>query len=78
MEPQAKSGAVEKPMASFMKHIMPYTKDKRVLDIGCNNGIYLEFFSENSVGVDFDEDYLAQCREKGLDARKTNLGPPSG
>lgn len=53
-------------MHSSFKYVLPYTTNKRVLDIGCNYGRYLQYFSAGSVGIDINRDALAECQRKGL------------
>jgi SAM-dependent methyltransferase len=60
-------------MISSFKYMLPYTKGKRVLDIGCNDGRYLRYFSAGSVGIDINRDALAQCREKGLAVTEVDI-----
>lgn len=60
-------------MISSFKYMPPYTKDKRVLDVGCNDGRYLQYFSAGSVGIDINRDALAQCREKGLAVTEVDI-----
>lgn len=47
----------------------------RVLDIGCGDGLFLRMVKEkglNGSGVDFSEEGVKKCKEKGLDARVTD------
>lgn len=37
---------------SSWKFVYPYLKDKRVLDIGCSDGLYLRHLSKDSVGIE--------------------------
>lgn len=51
-------------------------KGKKVLDIGCGPGIYLEVFRENgldALGIDISEKFLEVCASKGLNVRKMDL-----
>ncbi len=44
---------------------------RRVLDVGCGRGIFLELLRDRDIGgygVDLDPRMIAQCRERGLDA----------
>lgn len=46
---------------------------KRVLDLGCGRGIFLELMRDEGIGgygVDVDERLLEEARRSGLDARK--------
>lgn len=49
---------------------------KKVLDIGCGPGIYLDFFRENgldAVGIDISDKFLETCFKKGLNVRKMDM-----
>lgn len=59
--------------AVSFKYISPYVKDKRVLDLGCGTGVYLEKFSRASVGVDASIPNLQKLRQKGLSGLRTDL-----
>jgi len=37
-------------MSSFFL-VYPFLKDKKVLDIGCSDGLYLKFFRPDSIGI---------------------------
>jgi ubiquinone/menaquinone biosynthesis C-methylase UbiE len=58
------------------KLIEPTIEGKKVLDIGCSTGEYLEQFSRESVGLDFSEPNLKLCRKKGLVVRKADFNEP--
>jgi 2-polyprenyl-3-methyl-5-hydroxy-6-metoxy-1,4-benzoquinol methylase len=48
---------------------------KKVLDIGCGRGEFLELLQENSIeaqGVDMDEDMVNYCASKGLKVKRTD------
>lgn len=56
----------------YLKYFSPGDK---VLDIGCGRGEFLELLKEKGVeakGVDFDEDFVEYCRDKGLDVEKAD------
>lgn len=47
----------------------------RVLDIGCGDGLFLGMIKEKGLsgfGIDFSEEGVKKCKEKGLDARVTD------
>lgn len=57
-------------------HLPYFRRCRRVLDLGCGRGEFLEALREAGVeaaGVDADSDAVAACREKGLDVRQTDL-----
>lgn len=37
---------------SSWKLVYPYIKDKRFLDVGCSDGLYLKYMSEDSCGIE--------------------------
>jgi O-antigen chain-terminating methyltransferase len=48
-----------------------YRGKKRVLDLGCGRGIFLELLRDRAIdgyGIDLDPRMVAQCRERGLEA----------
>ena len=73
MESSIPRDSVLKPMASFPRHIVHHTEGKRVLDIGCNNGIYLKNFSSGSVGVEINRKHLKTCKELDLEVVMLDL-----
>ena len=53
-----------------------FKKIGKVLDFGCNNGIYMEGFKKigcDCCGVDINEDQINVCLNKGLEARLFNI-----
>ena len=67
--------------ASF-KYLKKHYQNKRVLDLGCGTGGYLEYFGKGSVGIDASTYNLRRCKEKGLKAISHDLNKklplPSG
>jgi len=57
----------------FKKKIVPYVKNKKVLDVGCAVGEYLQYFSPDSLGLDFSDNNLNKARDKGLRVEKADL-----
>lgn len=47
--------------------------DGPVLDIGCATGNFIATHPERVEGVEFDEDCLAVCRERGFNVRKIDI-----
>ncbi len=39
---------------SSFRYILPLSRNKRALDAGCGDGVYLKHSSEDSVGVDIN------------------------
>lgn len=46
------------------------------LDLGCGYGDYLAPFGRDSVGLEFDDERLAACRERGLNVLKWTFMDP--
>ncbi len=46
--------------------VYPFLKDKKVLDIGCSDGLYLSYFSTDSVGIEQMVDLTEKARKLGL------------
>ena len=59
--------------AVSLKYILPYVKDRRVLDLGCATGEYLAMFRSDSVGVDASIPNLQILQEKGLHGVEVDL-----
>jgi SAM-dependent methyltransferase len=63
-------------VSSLLPYVKQYTSGKRVLDLGCGVGHYLQYFSETSVGVDASLPSLEICRKKGVTAKFGDLNKP--
>lgn len=63
-------------ISNLYQYSEPYLKDKRVLDLGCGVGCYLEKFSTDSMGFDASFENIKRAKEKGLDVTfgDLNLG----
>ena len=59
--------------AASFKYIWPYVKDKKVLDMGCGGGVYLEKFSRDSVGIDASIPNLKKLEMRGLHGVNADL-----
>lgn len=59
-------------LASY-KYIMPYLINKKVLDIGCATGNYLETFSQQSYGIDISKPNIDVCKKKGLNVKYVDI-----
>lgn len=60
----------QKPYVKYFKNC------KNVLDIGCGRGEFLELLRNNKikgVGIDIDDDMVAECRKKKLEVYKIDL-----
>jgi len=67
----------------MLKELKIEIKDKRILDLGCGRGRWLQFYGERGgkvVGIDLSEEAVQFCKKKGFRAIKgnvTNLPFPS-
>ena len=55
---------------------LPYTKDGKLLDVGCGNGETLKkmgYLGWNAIGIDFDTNSVKIAQSRGLDARHGDL-----
>ncbi|MEW6556086.1 MAG: class I SAM-dependent methyltransferase [Elusimicrobiota bacterium] len=62
-------------LASY-KYVKPYLAEKKVLDIGCATGEYLQTFSKDSIGIDLSSPNVDICRQKGLKVKETDINQP--
>lgn len=51
---------------SSWRFVFPYLSDKRVLDIGCSDGLYLQHMSKDSVGIEQVATLAEAANQKGL------------
>ena len=68
-----KNQLVDMPVFPSFRYVEPLTRNKKVLDLGCGVGRYLEKFSQASVGIDQSVANINQCRKRGLTVLKANL-----
>ncbi len=61
------------PDSASYKYIIPYISGKRVLDLGCGSGVYLEKFGNNSIGVDASIVNLRRLRSKELPGLRADI-----
>ncbi|MFB0563427.1 MAG: class I SAM-dependent methyltransferase [Candidatus Lokiarchaeia archaeon] len=55
------------------RYVHQYLINKKVLDLGCSSGIFLNYLSNGSVGVDIDINNLIECRKRGLIVVQSDL-----
>jgi 2-polyprenyl-3-methyl-5-hydroxy-6-metoxy-1,4-benzoquinol methylase len=60
-------------MSSY-RFVYPYLKGKRVLDIGCSDGLYLKNLSKESVGIEQVPELSAACEKIGLNVINGDVG----
>lgn len=53
--------------------VYPFLKSKKVLDIGCSDGLYLKLFSSESVGIEQMSELVDKARQSGLNVIKGNI-----
>ncbi len=53
--------------------LLPELRGHRVLDLGCNQGDYLQFCGPGSLGLDVAAQSVAACRARGLLAQQHDL-----
>ncbi|MDK2743952.1 MAG: class I SAM-dependent methyltransferase [Nitrospira sp. BO4] len=46
--------------------VLPYLRDKKVLDIGCSDGLYLQHLSSQSLGLEQIPELVERARRRGL------------
>jgi 2-polyprenyl-3-methyl-5-hydroxy-6-metoxy-1,4-benzoquinol methylase len=55
----------------YLNHVLPTSKDAKILDIGCGFGQFLgELKSQgytNLKGIDINDEAINSCKKKGLD-----------
>lgn len=57
-------------------YVVYFARCKRVLDVGCGEGQFLELLRAEGVdaaGIDVDQGMVARCHQKGLDVTKADL-----
>ncbi len=59
-------------MSSF-RFVFPYLKGKRVLDIGCSDGLYLQRLASESVGIEQVYELATSCKQKGLNVINSDV-----
>ena len=67
----------ESTVRARQKFYLPYfNKCRRVVDLGCGRGEFLELLQENDVagiGVDLNSDAITACHAKSIEARQTDI-----
>lgn len=64
---------IKNQQASYLPY---FKKGRKVLDLGCGRGEFLQLLEENeieAVGVDMNEAMIEICRDKGLDCQKGDI-----
>jgi 2-polyprenyl-3-methyl-5-hydroxy-6-metoxy-1,4-benzoquinol methylase len=66
----------EKVNVDFKVLWLKNRKEKKLLDIGCGNGVFIDDMNDlgwTTTGIDFDGDAVDYCLKKGLNAKKGDL-----
>jgi len=69
-------GSAEEVKAQQKEYLEYFSKGKKVLDLGCGRGEFLELLQEKGIacsGVDANGQMISICRDKGLDCRKADI-----
>ncbi len=69
-------GSEESVRARQRIYVSRFQEHAPVLDLGCGRGEILEIFRDAGIpayGIDLNDDSIALCRSKGLDAEKADL-----
>lgn len=70
---------MENRVHPFLEKFANMLSGKKVLDIGCGPGVYLEWFRENgleAMGIDLSDSFIEICSSKGLNVRKMDMEQP--
>lgn len=59
-------------MSSFFL-VAPFLSERRVLDIGCSDGLYLKHFDEESLGIEQSSDLVVRAKSHGLNVIQGNI-----
>ena len=60
-------------MSSFYL-VLPYLSGRKVLDIGCSDGLYLKYFNQESVGIEQIENLANAAKLRNLNVIKGDVG----
>jgi 2-polyprenyl-3-methyl-5-hydroxy-6-metoxy-1,4-benzoquinol methylase len=60
----------------FKKTILPEIGNMKVLDLGCGEGEYLKYFSEDSVGYDLASENIKEAKSSGINVGQMDLNNP--
>lgn len=58
------------PLRGSFASLVPLLSQRKVCDLGCNQGHYLQFAGDGSVGLDVSAESVLACSQKGLSARR--------
>lgn len=72
--PQADEAQLARvPLCGSFALVLDELRDKKLCDLGCNQGHYLQFGGPGSLGLDVSDESLAACQARGLTVQKHDL-----
>ncbi len=69
--PSPQHTELSRHMWGMLQKVVPLAPGRRVLDVGCGQGLALEFFREgghHAIGITIGDEDLAACRASGFEA----------
>jgi O-antigen chain-terminating methyltransferase len=69
-------GTADDVRSQQMEYLVFFSKGKKVLDLGCGRGEFIELLADNGIeaeGVDINEQMIEICLEKGLNCKKADI-----
>jgi O-antigen chain-terminating methyltransferase len=69
-------GTADDVKSQQMEYLAFFSKGKKVLDLGCGRGEFIELLADNGIeadGVDINEQMIEICFEKGLNCKKADI-----
>ena len=60
----------------FLKEIIPLTRGKKVVDLGCGQWEHLKYFGSESIGFDISPKNIEMARKYGMKVKRSNMNRP--